>query len=64
MEEGSNSCSGHLTPASVGQETEWAPGLIWMVAIRKFPASARNETPTVQPVASSLYSLSYPSYAL
>jgi len=47
-------------PVPIAQEAGWAPGPVWTVAENLVPTSIRSRT--VQPVAQSLYRLSYPAY--
>jgi len=47
-------------PVTILQETGWAPGLIWTG--RKISSHTGIRSRTVQPVAQSLYRLSYPAH--
>ena len=47
-------------PVPILQEAGWAPGLVWTVAENLVPTGIRSRT--VQPVAQSLYRLSYPAH--
>ena len=54
----------HFTPGKdpvpILQETGWAPGPVWTGAENLVPTGIRSQT--VQPVAQSLYRLSYPGH--